>query len=127
MAGQIKIIADPNVLGQLFELDIISSPESDAPPQMIDAVRFQVEQGRKIEAENPIWGYYPSSRAVIEWPILKVNDDLEFQDEEWVLEISLDELSEDLVVMASITKSYRLNVPPLKSDFRPPSDPFDTH
>ena len=113
MSHSDRVIASPNVRGQLAELGIIGSHEDDAPEQLIDAVRFKFEQARKLEEENPRWGYYPSARVVIEWPIFEVGDGREFQDEEWVLEMALDEIDDHYVVISSITKDFRLKVPPM--------------
>lgn len=100
-----RIYADPNACAQLAELGILSSAEDDAPVEMKDAVRFAHERGRRLEEITGRRGYYPSSRVAITWPISG-------KDEEWWLELALDEPGPDQVVIASIIASYRIPLEP---------------
>ena len=106
MAYQIRIYADPNACAQLAELGIIGSSDDDAPEEMKNAVRFAHERGRILEQIDRRWGNYPSSRVAITWPIFG-------EDEEWWLELALDELDESRVVIASVIASYRIPLEPL--------------
>ena len=105
MAECMRVYADPNACAQLAELGIIGSPEDDAPEEMKEAVRFAYERARRLEEIADRWGYYPSSRVAITWPILG-------EDEEWWLELALDEVGPNRVVIASVIASYRIPLGP---------------
>ncbi len=105
MADSIRIYADPNACAQLAELGIIGSLEDDAPEEMKEAVRFAHERGRRLEEIIDRPGYYPSSRVAITWPIFG-------KDEEWWLELALDEPGPNQVVIASIVASYQIPLEP---------------
>ena len=106
MAHSIRIYAAPNACAQLAELGIIDSPDDDAPEEMKNAVRFAYERGRLLEQIDRRWGNYPSSRVAITWPIFG-------EDEEWWLELALDEAGPNHVVIASVIASYRIPLEPL--------------
>lgn len=105
MSEHIRIYVDPNARAQLAILGIVNSPEDDAPEEMKEAVRFAYERGRQLEAIARIRGYYPSSRVAITWPIIGA-------DEEWWLELALDEAGSDQVVIASVIANYKVPLDP---------------
>ena len=101
MADSVRIYADPGVCAQLAELGIIGSPEDDAPEELKNAVRFAYERVQRIEEIDLSWGSYLSSRVAITWPIFDA-------DEEWWLDLALDDLGDNHVVIASVIASYRI-------------------
>lgn len=105
MAERIRIYTDPNACARLAELGIIGSPEDEAPEEMKEAVRFAYERGRRLEEIADRWGFFPSLRVAVTWPIFG-------EDEEWWLELALDEIDEGCVVITSVIAHYRIPLEP---------------
>ena len=97
------VYTDPNACGVLASLGIIGPEDTDAPEELKEAVRFAYRQGRKLEEQDRRFGYYPSASVPIRWPVVG-------QDEEWLLEVHLDEIDDDKIVIASIELIMKISL-----------------